>query len=288
MDKRKLVLAGIVAASMAVGGVLGAVVFTPRVGEATTGASADDAEGSSVDCLGFSGPRGSGVRPFEVAAEAIGIEVSELLDAVREGDTIAQVAQDNDVDPADVVAAIVAAERDRLEQAVDDGDLAREQVDELLATAEDRAARFVEGELGRWLVPGHAGGGPIGGRPLGHGLVGRALDELGIDLDKLVDGLREGRTIAEIAEDHGIDLDSVIDAIVDEIREHLDRAVEAGWITEEEADEHAADLRERAEAILNGELGSFPFAGAFPDLGPGPWHRGGFGPGWSRWESGTA
>jgi hypothetical protein len=42
---------------------------------------------------------------------------------------------------------IVAAERERLDEAVADGHLTQEQADEILSRAEDRATAFVNGEL---------------------------------------------------------------------------------------------------------------------------------------------
>jgi hypothetical protein len=77
------------------------------------------------------------------AAEAIGVDDDELLDALRDGETIAELANEKGVDPQDVVDAMVAAVRDRLDTAVDDGDLDRAAADQRLAEATDRITGFV-------------------------------------------------------------------------------------------------------------------------------------------------
>jgi hypothetical protein len=99
---------------------------------------------------GFRG-RGPGLS---VAAEAIGIEESELLEALRSGDTIADVARANDVDVQTVIDAIVADMNTHLDQAVEDGRLTQEQADERKANAAERATDLVNGEL--------PAGGPMG------------------------------------------------------------------------------------------------------------------------------
>ena len=77
------------------------------------------------------------------AAEAIGVDDDELLDALRDGETIAELARAKGVDPQDVIDAMVAAVRGRLDAAVEDGDLDRAAADQRLAEATDRITEFV-------------------------------------------------------------------------------------------------------------------------------------------------
>ena len=95
-----------------------------------------------------------------------------------------------------------------------------------------------------------------GARPEG-GCEGRGLDTLaetiGIDVEELRAALEDGQTPAEVAEDNGVSRDDLVDAIVADINEHLDQAVEDGHLTEAEADERRADADEHANAIADGE-----------------------------------
>jgi hypothetical protein len=107
--------------------------------------------------------------------------------------------------------------------------------------------------------PGHGGRGP------GPGLTAVA-SAIGISEVDLRTALQGGDTIADVARAKGVDVTTVIDAIVAEMNSHLDEAVAAGRLTQAQADERKANANERATDLVNGEL---------PARGPGG--PGGFG-----------
>jgi hypothetical protein len=76
------------------------------------------------------GPIGNVV---EAAAKAIGITQAQLIEALRDGKTLSEVAKDNGKDYADVKAAIRAAAKTELDAAVKDDRLTQTQADRLLA-----------------------------------------------------------------------------------------------------------------------------------------------------------
>lgn len=92
---------------------------------------------------------------IDVAAEVIGISEADLLAALRGGDTLAEVAEANDVDPQAVIDALVAAATEAIDAAVEAGDLDA-----------DRAAALKEGLVDR-ITERVEEGGPRPG--LGHG-----------------------------------------------------------------------------------------------------------------------
>lgn len=92
---------------------------------------------------------------------------------------------------------------------------------------------------------------------------------LGIETEELREQLRGGATLAEVAEENGVDAQSVIDVIVAQMSERLDRAVESGRLETAEADERRAELAERAATAVN-EGG-----GLREGRRGGPGHRGG-------------
>jgi hypothetical protein len=107
---------------------------------------------------------------------------------------------------------------------------------------------------------------------LGADVIATAADAIGIEPQDLVSELRDGKTIAEVAEANGAEVSAVVDAVVAALQERLDAAVENGWITQEQADERAADLQEQATSLVNGDL--MPFPGPFghgPMPFPPPW-----------------
>ena len=102
-------------------------------------------------------------------------------------------------------------------------------------------------------------GPPQGGRG-GHGEMGRggpgldaAAEALGITADELRTELESGQTIAKVATAKGVDVQTVIDAMVAQFKAHLDEEVASGEHTQEEADQKLADVTERiTDSVNNG------------------------------------
>lgn len=139
---------------------------TTEVPESTTDDSTtDESTGDAEDCgPGGRGPGGRGPG-FEAAAEAIGIEVEDLREALMGGETIAEVAEANGVAVADVVAAMVAEAQEHLAEGVEEGRITQERADEMAAELEERITDLVNGEL-----PARGQHGPgFPGRPGGAG-----------------------------------------------------------------------------------------------------------------------
>lgn len=97
-----------------------------------------------------------------------------------------------------------------------------------------------------------------GGRHGGHGRHGfgfgpgaeAAAEALGITEDELRDALRDGSTLAELAEREGVEVQAVVDALVAELSEHLDERVADGDLTREQADERLAEATERITEMV--------------------------------------
>src|SRR5688572_25205015 len=173
---RKLLGAAAFSLALAGGGAAGAILGTPNLTLAQDSDATDETTEASPD--GFRGPRGHGLQ-LEAAAGAIGITEEELLTALQDGQSIAQVAEANDVDVQTVIDAMVAAATERLEAAIEE--------------LPDRMAEVVEREGLPDRGPGHR-----------HGHFGAGLDAaaeaIGIESDELRAALRDGSTIAEVAE----------------------------------------------------------------------------------------
>ena len=77
---------------------------------------------------------------------------------------------------------------------------------------------------------------------------------LGLDGSDIREALRNGSSIAELAEAQGIDSAGIVDAIVVRAEERLDTAVENGRIDDAQAAEMLTRAAERAEDLVNGEI----------------------------------
>ncbi|MCP4223232.1 MAG: hypothetical protein GY773_07830, partial [Actinomycetia bacterium] len=104
---------------------------------------------------------------LETVAEVIGIEVADLAEALRDGQTIAEVAGANGSSAQAVIDALVAEMNTKLDQAVEDGNLTTERANEIRADAPDRIESMVNGEFeGRRGCGGQRGMGPGAGLDL--------------------------------------------------------------------------------------------------------------------------
>lgn len=133
---------------------------------------------------------------------------------------------------------------DALAGLVADGSITQEQADEVATTLS---------EAGMGGRGGHHRGGP--GLEAAADALGMTEDELRAALDV------DGTTLADVAEEQGVSVETLVDALVATAQERIATAVEEGRLTQEEADERLADLEERITERVNSE--------APADRGPG-------------------
>ncbi|HZU07592.1 MAG TPA: hypothetical protein VFB73_16635, partial [Chloroflexota bacterium] len=197
------------------------------------------------------------------------------------------------VDQATLVQTLTRRARERLDRQVAAGRLTPEQADALFQRLTERVAQLVTqtpprgfrrfGRGPRFGFHGFRrfGHGPAFGFPgLRHGMrVPPALgafraalrataDLLGMTPAELVAQLRAGRSLADIAAEHGVDQATLVQTLTRRARERLDRQVAAGRLTPEQADALFQRLTERVERFVT----------TAPPAGPPPRRRGG-GPG---------
>ena len=113
----------------------------------------------------------------------------------------------------------------------------------------------------------------------GHGKFGASFSELaelvGTDSDGLKTALGEGKTLAEIAEANGVEVQTVVDALVEQTNERIDSAVEAGKLTEAEAETKRSEAATKIEEVVNNGFDKERFRG----WGKGRWRGHGHGMG---------
>jgi polyhydroxyalkanoate synthesis regulator phasin len=132
------------------------------------------------------------------------------------------------VERADLDAAEKEAHQEVIGQAVEDGVITQDQAERMLSRLEDG---FGFGRMGR---PGGRGGGWMGGfKGCPPGNQEWLAEQLGMTADELQAELEAGKTIAELAEEKGVDLDA---ARIEAMKERIQQAVEDGTITQEQAD----------------------------------------------------
>jgi hypothetical protein len=206
-------------------------------GGAAIAASQDDSPASSF---------------FDAVARHLGVSSEELEDATK------------------------AAAIDQVNRALEDGRITEEQAEALRSRIESGEAPWLLGP-GFFGFRGHAGpGGPGPDHsflPFLHDKLTPAASYLGLTEEELLEQLRGGKSLADVAEAEGKSVDGLKKAILDGARSALDEAVANERLTQEQADAIYERLQGFIDTLVNGKIpgppeGLGPFFGGPPGLAP--------------------
>jgi polyhydroxyalkanoate synthesis regulator phasin len=173
-----------------------------------------------------------------IAATKLGSDRSAESKAVVE-----DAAKQLGVQPSALSSALKKALSDRVDAAVADGRLTKEQGAELKARiAADDFPLF--GAPGMGCDHGHHGGPGLDA----------AAKYLGLTEANLRTELESGKTLAEIAKAQDKSVDGLIAALKADAKQKLDAAVKAGRLTQAQETRMLADLDQRLGDFVNGKL----------------------------------
>jgi hypothetical protein len=82
-----------------------------------------------------------------------------------------------------------------------------------------------------------------------------AAEVLGISEDELITGLRDGQSLAQIAEAQGMSVEDFRAALLENVTAYLQEELDAGEITQEQFDEKVAELNANIDEIITTEGG---------------------------------
>ncbi len=141
-------------------------------------------------------------------------------------------------------AAVEKAQEQVVGEALEEGWLTEDQ-------AERMRERMDQGFGPRGMDKGFIG--PRGGF-MGRGgesLIGMVAEELDMSVQDLMAELQDGKTLAEVASQNGVDVQAIADAYLAQLEEHLAQAVTDGKITQNQADWMLEQAKERVPDQLN-------------------------------------
>lgn len=239
--------AGLLAGTGA-GFILGVPGLTSAAGDLETDA-VDERSSDGVDGRhGRGRGKGSKMGSPETLATSLGVDTETLRSEFAAGKSIADVATEQGIAIETVVAALVADLEEHLNDYVADGSLTEDEAAEKLASAEDRISEKVnEVPPTRDRNSGPRRGGQ---------LPAAVLEMLGIDGPALREAFSEGKSVADIAEENGVEIGDIVGALVDDRADHLAEHVADGSLTEDEA----AEKLEAMEAKITARLNTVPEA----------------------------
>jgi len=146
--------------------------------------------------------------------------IASYFEQVREA-----VASKLGVTTDELDQARTEARQEVIEQAVVDGEITQEQADRMLSDEH-------LGERGR----GRFGPGMGAGFADEEAHYAALAKVLGMTVEELEAELADGKTLRNLAEEQGVDMDSIWDALKDAREAALEQAVEEGRLTQEQAD----------------------------------------------------
>ena len=208
---------------------------------AALGAGVAGAQEPADQQFGNRGPRDGGV--INAVSETIGLTPQEIFEALQEeGATLASVIEANGGDVDAILAQLIANAPE---------DLSEEQV----AALEEHLNGVLNGEFG----PGGS-----------DDKLTNVAELLGVDVETLLNSLRDDQTIADIAAANNVDVQTVIDALVADAEARIAEAVESGRLTPEEGEARQAEVTERVTDFVNNTDENRPGQGGpGGDGGPG-------------------
>ncbi len=222
-----------------------------------------------------------------VALGLAAVAVGGAVTSAQQGDGpvgtfLSRVAAKLGISEDTLTSAMQETSVEMLDEAVASGRLTQEQADQIKARAGEDGLLF-----------------PFGGPQ--HGPGGRsvvpeaAAQALGITQDQLMTELKDGKSLAEVAQAQGMSVEDFKAALLTQVKAQLDSLVADGTLTQEQADRVMQNTEENIDSIVNA-VGGFrggggPGHGAGglgPWQGPPPNDAAGVGPGQAPPPAGAA
>ena len=155
-------------------------------------------------------------------ADVSGIKPRDVLAELRAGKSLAQIAQEHGKTDKDVIAAARAKLDEQLKQAVAKGRQTQERADTVLAQFDQAAPQIVNdqnlGQLAPRAVAKKA--------PVATGLIKATAEVTGMQPKDVLAELRAGKSLAQIAQEHGKTGDDILAKLRELGQQRLDKALD--------------------------------------------------------------
>jgi hypothetical protein len=154
---------------------------------------------------------------------------------------VARVAEKLGIEPAALTQAVTETRLERVDEALANGRVTEEQAERLRARIEEGKGAGLRDALERRherRVDARAA------------VIESAAEAIGISGDELRGELRAGKSVADVAGEHGVAIDDVKEQILGDAAARLARAVENGRITQGQSDAMLEKLSGRLDEAL--------------------------------------
>ncbi len=157
-------------------------------------------------------------------ADVAGITQRDVLAGLNDGKSLAQIAQEHGKTADDVIKAARATLEAQLKQAVANSRMTQDQADAALAQFDQAAPQAMNNQnLG---APARRGGGGGKHNGAGAGLVQATAEVTGLDVQAVRSELQAGKSLAQIAQEHGKTADDILAKLREQGQQRLDQALD--------------------------------------------------------------
>jgi hypothetical protein len=157
------------------------------------------------------GMRGLMKSGMDAAAKALNMDSSTLMDQLKSGKSLKDVAAAQGVDFSKVQSAMKDAIKPQLDSAVQSGELSSSEADDLLS-------KLTSGDRPQGPPPGMGQRGPRGGGDAMKKALEAASQTLGMSDTDLLNSLESGQSLQDVAKSKGVDWSKVDTAIKDSLK----------------------------------------------------------------------
>ena len=180
-------------------------------------------------------------------SQLLGMEASELVPQLREGKTVAEIAEEQGIPASVVVDELLIRLQQRLDRAVADGRLSQEQAREKLSSAEVTISKMVH-EAALEDIVRHQVKKILQKDKRARQtklLLHQVCQIVNLDHMGMLAELKEDNKIADIAEQQGISQNELLEELTQLAQDRLDAAVSKGKLDTQKAEEIMQNIRDR-------------------------------------------
>ncbi|MDP4171676.1 MAG: hypothetical protein Q8906_13775, partial [Bacillota bacterium] len=184
-----------------------------------------------------------GFGMFKNAATALNVDQKTLISDLKSGKSLADIASSKGISKSTLISTLISAQKTALDKAVSNGKLTADQETKILANANTRISKMVD-QKGLPKMDFNRG-------KDGFRMFKNAATALNVDQKTLINDLKSGKSLADIASSKGISKSTLISNLVAAQKAALDKAVSNGKLTADQETKILANATTRITKMVD-------------------------------------
>lgn len=180
--------------------------------------------------------------------QSLGLDPATVQQELKDGKSMKDIAEEQGLSKDELMQKMIDAAQKNLAQMVQEGKITQEQSDAKLKALTSRISQWLEQSGAQHIF---RDGFRHGQHHFSFNHNEALANLLGMTSDALKQELASGKSLAQLAEDKGISVDSLHAFLVDQMKEKLSALVASGRLTKDEMDEKLAQFEAHVTNIIN-------------------------------------